>query len=489
MSSNTPSAPGITRERIGIFLGPIVFLAMLLLPAPSDLSPEAWRAAAVGSLMAIWWVTEGVPIPATALLPLVLFPPLGIMSIGDTAAPYGNPVIYLFMGGFMIALAFEKCGLHRRIALSVIGVVGSRPANLVGGFMLATALLSMWVSNTATTVMMLPVAMSLVHLVQREAGESGARDPNLPVALLLGVAYAASIGGVATLIGTPPNALLAGFMLEVYDIRIGFAEWMIFGVPIVVVSLPTAWIVLTRFVYPVQRDEIAGGAAMIQREKASLGPMSVAERRVAVITAVVALSWVFQPLLGRVVPGLSDTGIAIAGALALFLTPQNWRRGEFLLDWKQAERLPWAVLILYGGGLALAAAIQGTGLAEWIGGRMTALDALPVIVVAALIVTVIIFLTELTSNTATAATFLPVVASTAAALGADPALFAVPAAIAASCAFMLPVATPPNALVYASGEVSIPQMVRAGLWLNIVMIVLLTGAVFLAAPYILPGVR
>jgi sodium-dependent dicarboxylate transporter 2/3/5 len=343
--------------------------------------------------------------------------------------------------------------------------------------------------------MMLPIALSVIHLAKRTATAEAPLDPNLPVALLLAVAYSASIGGVSTLIGTPPNALLAAFMLETHGVQIGFGQWMLFGVPLILVSLPICWILLTRVTYPLGRREIAGGAEMIRRELAELGPPSRAEKIVGVTAVVVALSWIFRPLAidaiqdlageghvsqvtAQVVAAISDEGIAILGALALFIIPVNWRRGEFALDWKQAERLPWGVLILFGGGLSLADAIQSTGLAGWIGDSLSALSALPLWVVAIAVTAVILFLTELTSNTATAAAFLPVVASLATGMRADPLALAVPAAVAATCAFMLPVGTPPNALVFSSGQVSIPQMMWAGFWLNLIMVVTINLAMF-----------
>lgn len=475
----------MVRRNTGLFLGIGTFIVLLLLPAPQAMPQAAWRTTAVAVLMAIWWITEVIPIPATALLPLALFPLLGVMSIGDAAAPFANPVIYLFMGGFMLALALEKSGLHRRIALGIISRVGTRPANLIAGFMGATALISMWVSNTATVVMMLPIAQSIISLVRR--GEEHAQaDHNFASALLLGVAYAASIGGMGTLIGTPPNALLAGFMLEVYDVRIGFARWMMLGVPIVVVALPLCWLLLVRFVLPQERAEVAGGKALIGEEARALGPMSPAEKRVAIIAAAMAVCWVLQPLIERVVPGLSDTGIAVIGALLLFLTPVDWGSDEFVMDWKQTDRLPWGILILFGGGLSLAAAIQSTGLAGWIGDRLIGLQALPVVMVTVLVATAITFVSELASNTATAAAFLPVAASVAVAMGVDVHILVVTAALAASCGFMLPVATPPNAIVYGTGDIRMAEMMKAGWWLNLIMIAVLNIAVFALGSFIVP---
>ncbi len=479
----------ITRAYAGLAIGVVLCAAMLLAPPPEGMSVPAWRTAAVGVLMASWWVAEAIPIAATALLPIVLFPLLGIATVEATTAPYGNPVIYLFLGGFLIAMAIEACGLHRRLALAILHTVGTRPANLILGFMIATALISMWVSNAATVVMMLPMAtsvMALAHGADTAADAVAQRQRKaFDVALLLGVAYSASIGGLGTLIGTPPNALFAGFMAETYGVQIGFAQWMVLAVPIVVVALPFAWLLLTRWMFPVGSEPIAGGAAMLHAERRALGPVSHSERIVGTITALTVLAWVTRPLLERWIPSVTDTGIAITGAMLLFIVPVTWRPRRVLLTWKQAERLPWSVLVLFGGGLSLAVAIQKTGLAGWIGDGLGALAGWPVFVVILAVTTVVVFLTELTSNTATAAAFLPVVASLALGIGADPLLLAIPTTLAASCAFMLPVGTPPNAIVYGTGALTIPQMVRAGWWLNVFFIVLLPLAVYFFAGRIL----
>lgn len=463
------------RAAVGLVAGPLLLIGMLLLPPPEGLTPAAWYTAAVGLLMAVWWVTEAIPIPATALLPLVLFPVLRIATIDEAASPYANPIIFLFLGGFVLALGMQRWGLHRRIALAILAAVGTQPVALVGGFMLATAFLSMWVSNTATAVMMLPIGLSIIEVVLprgENAVEPG--ESNFATALMLGIAYAASIGGLATLIGTPPNALLAGFVRESYGIQIGFAQWMLVGLPLVVVALPLTWLVLTRVAFPVRLRQTPGSVNIIEDERRSLGPRSRGETLVAVVFVVTAAAWITRPLLEEWVPGLSDTGIAIAAALVLFLLPVDLRRGEFVLTWEWAERLPWGVLILFGGGLSLAGAISKTGLAAWIGSGVAAFGTWPILVVIVVTTTVIVFLTELTSNTATTAAFLPVVSSVALGLGENPLLLAIPAAIAASCAFMMPVATPPNAIVYGSSFITIPQMARAGLILNLLFIVLIT---------------
>jgi solute carrier family 13 (sodium-dependent dicarboxylate transporter), member 2/3/5 len=470
-----------TRSKIGLLFGPVVFLALLLLPAPEGMNPAAWRTAAAAALMVVWWITEAVPIPVTALLPLLLFPLLGIVPIAAAASPYTNPVIFLFLGGFIIAIGLERCGLHRRMALSIIRGVGTRPSRLIAGFMVATAFISMWVSNTATVLMMLPMAVSVAELVASEHSKHGTTDPNFPTALLLGVAYASSIGGLGTIIGTPPNALMAGVMSESYGIQIGFLQWMFVGVPLVILGVPAAWLLLTRVSFPVGKAPLEGSEQIIQREISILGRISRAEITVGAITALTAAAWMTRPLLERVLPGLSDAGIAIAGATMMFVVPVSWRRGEFPITWREAEQLPWGALLLFGGGLSLANAFQETGLSTWLGQVGGNLEALPLILIAVLVTMVVLFLTELTSNTATAATFLPVVAAMAVGLGSSPLLFAIPAALAASCAFMLPVATAPNAIVYASERVTIPQMVRAGFGLNLAMVVIITFVTFVIA--------
>ncbi len=473
--------PG-TRAHIGLVAGPLLFVAMLLLAPPEGMAMVAWRTAAVGALMATWWITEAIPIAATALLPIVLFPLLGVATVAATTAPYANPVIYLFLGGFLIAMALESCGLHRRMAMAVLGVAGTRPANLILGFMVATAFISMWVSNTATVVMMLPMATSVIALARGGADTTAdAQSRAFDVALLLGISYAASIGGLGTLIGTPPNALLAGFMSETYGVQIGFLEWMLLGVPIVVISLPFAWLLLTKWLYPVGSDPIAGGAAMLREERRALGPISRAEWTVGAITALTAAAWVTRPIIEQWLPAITDTGIAITGALLLFIVPIAWLPARVALTWRQAERLPWSVLILFGGGLSLAAAIQQTGLAGWIGSELGVLAGWPVLVVLVGVAAVVILLSELASNTATAAAFLPVAASLSVVIGVDPMLLTLTTALAASGGFMLPVATPPNAIVYGTGALTIPQMAKAGMWLNIFFVALLPLIVYLFA--------
>ena len=458
---------------------------MLISDAPEQLSAAGWATAAVGILMAIWWATEAVPIAVTALLPLACFPLFGISSIQETASPYANKVMYLFLGGFIVAFAMQRWNLHRRIALSILQVAGGNGSSLIGGFMLASALLSMWVMNTSTTMMLLPIAISIITVIHKSTkGLDDEGKKNFQYALLLGIAYAASIGGMATLVGTAPNALFVAFMLDNYGTEIDFSSWMLVGLPLSAVMLPVAWLVLTRLVFKVDFETTGEGRAAIREMKDEIGKISVPEIRVAIVFVTMATAWVFRPLLTQV-PGLAaldDSSIAIAGAIALFLVPSGDTRDPMLLRWKYAERLPWGVLILLGGGLSLAGAVTRTGLAEWLGTSLQAVSALPLPAIVLIIAALIIFLTELTSNTATTATFLPVVGALAIESGIDPIVVAIPVTLAASCAFMLPVATPPNAIVFGSGLLTIPKMAKAGLALNIIGIFLVSMAALTLAP-------
>jgi solute carrier family 13 (sodium-dependent dicarboxylate transporter), member 2/3/5 len=474
---------------------PLALAAYTLLPAEDGLTPAGRATAAVLVLMAVLWMTEAMPLPATALMPLVLFPVVGVLPIRETAAAYAHEVIFLLMGGFMIGRAMERWNLHRRLALGIVSVAGTRPTRLVAGFMVATAFLSMWISNTATVVLMLPIGLSIVALVAGDGGASGLPSERVvPFAtcLLLGIAYAASIGSVGTVIGTPPNLFLKAFAEERFGIEIGFAQWMAVGVPLVAVFLPIAWLVLTR-IYPPGSGEIPGGRELIGSERAGLGPISRGEAVVLAVFVGAASAWVLrEPLAGWAwfaerapwIERVTDPGIAMAAALVLFAFPVHPRRGVFALDWEHARKLPWGVLILVGGGLSLAAAVQANGVDAWVGEVLAGLEALPTLALVAAIVTVVIFLTEVTSNTATAATLLPIVGGVAVAIGVAPLLLVVPAAVAASCAFMMPVATPPNAIVFASGHLTIGRMVRVGFWLNLIGVVLVTALAFTTATWV-----
>ena len=458
---------------------------MIASDAPADLSDAGWKTAAIGVLMAIWWATEAVPIAATALLPLALFPILDVATIQDAASPFANKVIFLFLGGFIIAFAMQRWNLHKRIALTVLQVVGGNGRSLVGGFMLAAAAVSMWVMNTSTTMMMLPIAVSIIGVIHATvAGLDEHQRTDFQYSLLLGVAYGATIGGMATLVGTAPNAILVGFMLETYGTEIDFASWMLVGLPLTAMMLPLAWIVLTRIAFKVDFHTSPESRTALASMKEELGPMSTPEKRVAIVFLCVAIAWVTRPLLVQIpgLHGLDDSGIAIAGAIALFVLPSGNKQDPLLLRWNYAEQLPFGVLLLFGGGMSLARRVADTGLAQWIGGNLETVGALPLPVLVIIAATMIIFLTELTSNIATTTTFLPVVGAIAIESGFDPIVVAVPVTFAASCAFMLPVATPPNAIVFGSGMLTIPKMVRAGMMLNIGGIFLVSLVALYLAP-------
>jgi len=505
------------RARIGLGLGPLAALAVYL-PAPvgeGGLTEGGRATAAVAVLMAVWWVAETLPLAVTSLLPIVLLPMTGALELSTTTQAYGNPLVFLFLGGFVLALAMQRWGLHRRIALRTIRLVGTRPTRLVGGCMLAAGGLSMWVSNTATTVMMLPIGVSVLGLVAvklrtpadrradqvpvpelageqapSRAGElADGPAPNLGTGLMLGIAYAASIGSMATLIGTPPNTFLAGFLAQTYGFELGFGRWMLFALPLSASFLVIGWLVLTRWAYPPEIDDIPGGAALIEQELAALGPLSRGEWNVLVVFTLMAASWMLRGLVedllvGTPLAATDDPMIAIAGAVLLFALPVDWRRGVFTMDWATARQLPWGVLLLFGGGLALAAAVADNGVDVFVGEQFAQLAELPVPLLVAIVVATVILLTELTSNTATAAALVPVVAGTAVVLGLDPMVLAIPTALAATCAFALPVATPPNAIVFGSGFVTIAQMVRVGLVLNVIGTVLIVAVSVWLAPLV-----
>jgi len=480
--STVQSRPRARYQDIGLMLGPIVFILLVLTDKPDAINQDAWHVVAIAALMAVWWATEAIPVPATSLVPLVLLPMMGISSAREASNPYTDPVIFLLLGGFIAAMAMQRWGLHRRIALNILARVGGHPAALIGGFMIASAVLSMWISNTATTLMMVPIALSVAETVLGDK----VFEHRFTIALLIGCAWASSIGGLGTIIGTPPNAFVVAFMEQEAGISISFLDWMLFGVPVVLVMVPAAWIVLTKIVFPLKKDEAMGGDAVIKEQVGALPKMSTAEMRVSLVFAAMAISWISVETVKKLdgFEGFSNMVVAIAGALAMFLIPAKTKNRDRLLDWESAVKLPWGVILLFGGGLTLAAAIKKTGLAIWIGESMSALATAPLILLILAVVGLVIFLTELTSNTATTAALVPVLAAVAAVGNIDPMMLAAPTAMAASCAFMLPVATAPNAVIYSSGHVSIPTMARAGLWLNVIGTFLVTGVCYALLPII-----
>jgi solute carrier family 13 (sodium-dependent dicarboxylate transporter), member 2/3/5 len=480
----------------GFFAGPLLALALYhLLPGPDagGLAPAGRATAAIGAWMALWWMTEAIPLAATALLPVVLFPLTGVLPAAQALRPYASDIVFLFMGGFMIGLAMQRWNLHTRIALGIVRIVGTAPKRLVAGFMLATAALSLWISNTAATVMLLPVGISTMELLRRHVDTE---DPavaiamrNLGTCLMLGIAYGASIGGLGTLIGSPPNLVLANYARAELGQDITMLDWMRIGIPLVVVLLPLTWLYLTRVVFPVRLQVPASARAEIHAELDTLGPMQRGERIVLVVFTCTALGWIFRPQIAALTgaEGLNDTVIAMLGALALFLIPVDFRRRVFALDWDTAQKLPWGILLLFGGGLSLAAAISANGVDAWLASGFSGLAGVRTLWVLLAAATLVIFLTELSSNTAVANTFIPILAAAAIGLGIDPMPVLFAAALAATCAFMLPVATPPNAIVFASGMVSIGQMLRAGLGLNLLAILMIALVIRLFGRWLLPA--
>jgi solute carrier family 13 (sodium-dependent dicarboxylate transporter), member 2/3/5 len=473
-------------RRAGLWAGVVIALLIAVAPigGPEDIG--ARRTAAVAALMAAWWLTEAVPLAATALLPLVLFPALGILRPTDAAAPYANPVVFLFMGGFMLALAMQRWGLHRRIALAIVAAAGTRGDRLVLGFMLATAFLSMWISNTATAAMMVPIGIAICELLR----PPGDQPFPFATALMLGIAYAATIGGVGTLIGTPPNAVFAAAAAQQLGRPVGFTEWLMVGMPVVIVLLPLTWLLLVRVLFPV-RAAIAGADIMLHAERQRLGPMARAERITAAVFILMAAGWIMRepksfgavtiPGIATFAPGIDDAAIAIAGALLLFLAPAG-PASTRVLEWEDTRNLPWGVLLLFGGGLSLARAFEASGLAGSIAQVVGALGAAPTWLLLLGAGALILALSELASNTAVAAMAMPILAATAVGIGVAPLPLMAAGALASSCAFMLPVGTPPNAVVFATGYIGIRQMAATGVWLNLLALGVVTLAALLLAP-------
>ncbi|MCP3028330.1 DASS family sodium-coupled anion symporter [Halobacillus sp. A5] len=479
-----------TRQKAGLFLGPILFALTLLFFEAEGLSDSAVAILASTLWIATWWITEAMPIPATSLLPLILFPLTGGLDGGDTASSYGDNTIFLFMGGFLIALAMQKWYLHKRIALFIISMIGTSTERIVLGFMAATGFLSMWISNTATAMMMVPIGLAVIYQSSEQLKQSGEgvvdhTSFNFGKVTMLGIAYSASIGGLATLIGTPPNSLFRGVVENQYGIEISFLDWMAFGVPITILFMIIAWVYLVKIAYPMKMKQLPGGKEVIASERKSLGVMSSEEKVVMTVFTLTAAAWILRSfVLVHINENISDTIIAMTAAIILFLIPSKNNKGDFLLDWDTAKGLPWGILLLFGAGLAIAAGFEDSGLAEWIGSQLTILEGISFILIVATVITLVIFLTEITSNTATATMMFPIMASLAAAINVHPYSLMIGAGVAASCAFMLPVATPPNAVVFGSGYLRIPDMAKAGFWLNIVAIIIVTLAIFIYLPFV-----
>ena len=483
------------RQAIGLWLGPLLAIGIQFLPLPELLiestgseqaAREAWIVLSLVALMAVWWISEAIPIPVTSLLPMVVLPLFGVLSMKATAAEYMHPVVVLLMGGFIIAKAIERWNLHARIALNIVARVGDHPVMLIAGFMAAAALLSMWISNTATSIMMMPIALSVAAAVL------GPRKLDAPFtyALLLGIAYACSIGGLGTLVGTPTNLIVVGYLNENAGFDISFAEWMMVGLPAVLVMVPLAWVVLTRFAFTIEATENTSGQEVVREQLDALGPLRVPEIRTLMVFGLIAFLWVFRKPLTEIevagvlpLAGMTDHLIAIFGVVLCFLVPAGASEDPKarLLDWPTAESIPWGVLLLFGGGMSLAAAITATGLGGWIGSELGGLAALPILVVMVVLTAFVIFATEVTSNIATASALMPVLGAVALTTGLPVEMLAVPLALSASCAFMLPMATGPNAVVFATGHVSLPTMARAGFFLNLAGILVISALSYVLA--------
>lgn len=489
VQSGNDKSPNLKpHQKIGLFLGPLLFILTYFFGSFPGMSEQAQAVLAGTIWIATWWITEAIPIPATSLLPIILFPLTGALEIKEATSSYGDPTIFLFMGGFMIALTLERWNLHKRIALNIISWIGTKTDRIVLGSMVATGFLSMWISNTATAMMMVPIGLAIIYQLADTMKNNGNVDVspgNFPFgkSLMLGIAYAASIGGLGTLIGTPPNAIFAAQASKLFNVEISFASWMLFGVPLVVVLLTLTWLYLVKIAFPMKSVDIPGGREVIKNELQSLGRFSTEEKMVLTVFTLTALAWITRDfLLKDLIPGIDDTMIAILSAVVLFILPAPNHKGSRLLDWDTAKNIPWGILLLFGGGLAIAAGFKESGLAKWIGQQLTSLEGVHYLIILTVVVTLVIFLTEITSNTATATMMFPIMASFAAALSVHPYGFMVGAGIAASCAFMLPVATPPNAVVFGSGYIKIGDMVKAGFWLNLISIIVIVAAIYVLLP-------
>jgi solute carrier family 13 (sodium-dependent dicarboxylate transporter), member 2/3/5 len=469
-------------RKLGLLLGPILFFVFTNLPS-TIVSEKGDAVIAVALWMVIWWITEAVSISVTALLPLVLFPLLDIMPIGEVGANYGSPIIFLFFGGFVLALALENVNLHKRIALTIIKITGTTPNKVVLGFMIATASLSMWISNTASTVVMLPIAMSVIGLLINDADGFTKNDRNFALSVMLGIAFSANAGGIATVIGTPPNSVMIGLLENEYNIEISFLKWMVIGVPFSTVMIAISYFVLVKWMFPNKQLKFTASKEVINTELQKLGPMSGKEKMVLSIFGVTVFLWIFRTLINKIFPGLglSDTIISMLAAISLFSIPYNIKKGDFLIKWKDTQRLAWGILILFGGGLALAKGMSVSGIVDLVAHTIAASE-ISILLTAVLLIFLMLFMTELMSNVALVAVLAPVVAGIAIGLEIPILYLLIPVTIASSCAFMLPMATPPNAIVFASGYIKVHQMARVGIILNLIAV----GLLILLFQFIVP---
>ena len=458
----------------GLIAGPVLFAILTLWNPSSSLSPEAWKVIAVAAWMVVWWITEAAPIAVTALLPIVLFPLTGIFTIDEATAPYANKIIFLFMGGFMLGLAMERHNLHKRIALNLIKLTGTNPNGIILGFMLTTAFISMWISNTATTVMMLPIGLSIINLLGiDEASEKGKK--RFALSLMLAIAYGANIGGTATIIGTPPNVAWVGFMSDMLGTEVTFAKYLTVGIPISLIMLTITYLLITRVLYPSGIAQLSDSAQIIDDQLLALGKITKAEKRVAVIFVSTAIAWILRGSLNNWFDTnlLNDSIIAMTGGILMFITPLEIKKTRFLLEWEYTSRLPWGILLLFGGGLTLAKAMEKSDIVQIVGETIAGNGSISPILLIAGLTAFMLFMTELMSNVALTVIFVPVVIGISVSLNINPMYLTMPVTLAASYAFMMPISTPPNAIVFSSGMVRIKDMMRAGILLNLIAIILL----------------
>ena len=469
-------------QKLGLFLGPLLFLVVNNLPFEL-VSEDGDTVIAVALWMIVWWISEAVSISVTALLPLFLFPLLKVMPIEDVGANYGSPIVFLFFGGFVLALALEKVNLHKRIALNIIKLTGTTPNKVILGFMIATASLSMWISNTATAVVMLPIAMSVIGLLVNDEDGFTKSDQNFSLSVMLGIAFAANAGGIATVIGTPPNSVMIGLLENQYNIEISFLKWMVIGLPFSIVLVAISYLVLVKLMYPSRQLKFTASKEVIHDELQKLGPMSGKEKMVMAIFGVTVFLWIFRTVINDIFPGLklNDTMISMMAAVAMFAVPYNLKKGDFLIEWKDTQKLAWGILILFGGGLALAEAMQVSGIVDLVANAIASSE-ISILLTASLLIVLMLFMTELMSNVALVAVLAPVVAGIALGLGLPIVYLLIPVTMASSCAFMLPMATPPNAIVFASGYIKVHEMARVGIILNLIA----SGILILMFQFVIP---
>lgn len=458
----------------GFIAGTLLFVLFYFISIDSH-QADLYRVLALAVWMIIWWGTEAIPIPATALLPIAALPMLGIFEVSEATAPYASSIIFLFMGGFIIALALEKHNLHQRIALNLLKLTGSSGNGIILGFMLATALLSMWISNTATAVMMLPIATSVTNLVLTKDAKLTKSEKNFALGLMLSIAYAANIGGSMTIIGTPPNVVMAGYLNEILQYNLSFSTWLAMGIPAGLIILAITYFLITSILFKNKLDKVKGSEQLVTNELKKIGKISKTEKLVMAVFVFTASCWIFKQQINSLIGYslLNDTVTAMTGGLLMFVTPVNFKKSEFLLKWKDTKRLPWGILLLFGGGMCLARAMEEVGIIQLMGDFVKGQGHLDIWLIVLITTAIVLFLTELMSNVALVTIFIPVIIGIAQGLGINPLLLVVPATIASSCAFMMPISTPPNAIVFSSGHIKIKDMMRAGLLLNLVAIVVL----------------